>query len=198
MNVSLGEVSAWCGGKTVGGETARLTGVSTDTRTLSAGELFVAIRGPQHDGHSFLEQAAARGAAALLIERGADAPDSIARIEVDDPIAALGEIAHGFRRQFNGPVIAITGSNGKTTTKEMCAEILEAAGHRVRRSPGNLNNAIGLPLSILRLEEGDEALVVELGMNHPGEIDHLARIAAPTVGSITQVSQAHLEGLGSL
>ena len=198
MNISLGEVSAWCGGKTFGGETARLVGVSTDTRTLGAGELFVAIRGPQHDGHTFLEQAASRGAAALLVECGTDAPGSVARIEVDDPVAALGEIAHGYRKRFTGPVVAITGSNGKTTTKEMCAEILEAAGHRVRRSPGNLNNAIGLPLSILRLDEGDEALVVELGMNHPGEIDHLAQIAAPTVASITQVARAHLEGLGSI
>jgi UDP-N-acetylmuramoyl-tripeptide--D-alanyl-D-alanine ligase len=173
-------------------------GVSTDTRTLRPGELFVAICGPIHDGHDFLDQAAARGAAALLVSRSSGAPGGIPRIEVVDTVLALGEMAREYRRRFPGPVIAITGSNGKTTTKEMCAEILAAAAVRVRRSPGNLNNAIGLPLSVFALEEGDEILVVELGMNRPGEIDALGRIAEPTVGAITQVARAHLEGLGSI
>ncbi|HXX47239.1 MAG TPA: UDP-N-acetylmuramoyl-tripeptide--D-alanyl-D-alanine ligase, partial [Myxococcota bacterium] len=106
--------------------------------------------------------------------------------------------ARAERAKFAGPVVAITGSNGKTTTKELCARVLEAAGRRVRRTPGNLNNHIGLPLSILGLEPGDEALVVELGMNHAGEIDALARIADPTVGAITNVAPAHLGLLGSL
>jgi UDP-N-acetylmuramoyl-tripeptide--D-alanyl-D-alanine ligase len=173
-------------------------GVSTDTRTLQPGELFVAIRGPRYDGHDFLDQAVARGAAALLVSRSAGAHPEIPRIEVDETIVALGEIARGYRHRFHGPVIAITGSNGKTTTKEMCGEILRAAGVRTRRSPGNLNNAIGLPLSILALQEGDEVLVVELGMNQPGEIDALGRIAEPNVGAITQIAPAHLERLGSI
>jgi UDP-N-acetylmuramoyl-tripeptide--D-alanyl-D-alanine ligase len=198
LKVSLAELASWCGGKAVGSESVRITGVSTDTRTLRPGELFVAIRGPNHDGHDFLDQASAGGATALLVSRPTDAPTDIPRIEVEDTLFALGEIARAYRIGFRGPVIAITGSNGKTTTKEMCAEILEAAGLRVRRSPRSLNNAIGLPLSILGLEESDEALVLELGTNHPGEIDALGRIADPSVGAITQVAHAHLEGFGSI
>jgi UDP-N-acetylmuramoyl-tripeptide--D-alanyl-D-alanine ligase len=117
---------------------------------------------------------------------------------VPDTLHALGEIARGARERFEGPVVAITGSNGKTTTKELCADILAAGGIRVRRSRGNLNNHIGLPLSILSLESGDQALVVELGMNHAGEIAALAQIAQPDVGAITQVAPAHLGPLGSL
>jgi UDP-N-acetylmuramoyl-tripeptide--D-alanyl-D-alanine ligase len=113
-------------------------------------------------------------------------------------VRALGDLARGHRARFAGPVVAITGSNGKTTTKELCAAILEAAGQHVRRTPGNLNNHIGLPLSILRLARSDGALVVELGMNHPGEIDYLAGIASPTVAAITNVAPAHLGPLGSL
>ena len=198
MKVSLAELASWCSGKAVGPEPARITGVSTDTRTLRPGELFVAIQGPNHDGHQFLDQALARGATALLVSHSTDAPAEIPRIEVDDTLAGLGEIARRYRDRFRGPVVAITGSNGKTTTKEMCAEILDAAGLRVRRSPRSLNNAIGLPLSILGLDEGDEVLVVELGTNHPGEIDALGRIAEPSVGAITQVARAHLEGFGSI
>jgi UDP-N-acetylmuramoyl-tripeptide--D-alanyl-D-alanine ligase len=198
LKVSLAELAAWCGGKAVGPEAVRITGVSTDTRTLRPGELFVAIRGPNHDGHDFLDQALARGATALLVSRSTDGPTEIPRLEVDDTLWALGEIARSYRSRFQGPVIAITGSNGKTTTKEMCAEILESAGLRVRRSPRSLNNAVGLPLSILGLDEEDEVLVVELGTNHPGEIDTLGRIAEPSVGAITQVARAHLEGFGSI
>jgi len=117
---------------------------------------------------------------------------------VPDTLRALGDLARAARASFDGPVVAITGSNGKTTTKELCADILAASGVPVRRTRGNLNNHIGLPLSILALEDGDRALVVELGMNHPGEIDALARIARPTVGAITQVAAAHLGLLGSL
>jgi UDP-N-acetylmuramoyl-tripeptide--D-alanyl-D-alanine ligase len=113
-------------------------------------------------------------------------------------VTALGELARAHRAKFAGPVVAITGSNGKTTTKELCARILEAAGRRVRRTPGNLNNHIGLPLSILGLGPDDEVLVVELGMNHSGEIDALTRIADPTVGAITNVAPAHLGLLGSI
>jgi UDP-N-acetylmuramoyl-tripeptide--D-alanyl-D-alanine ligase len=196
MNFSCADAAGWCGAKLRGGDVL-LRGVSTDTRTLRPGDLFVAIRGPHHDGHDFVHDAVERGAAAVLVSRSPDRIE-VPRLEVDDPVLALGEIAHAVRRRFDGPVVAITGSNGKTTTKELCAEIVAAAGPRVRRSPGNLNNAIGLPLSLLGLDPDDEVLVVELGMNHPGEIDALARIAEPTVGAITQVARAHLEGLGSL
>ena len=197
MKLLVSELARLCSGKLLGSPDVEVTGVSTDTRTLLSGNLFVAIRGPHHDGHDFLDDAVSGGAAALLVSDAGRGPD-VPRIEVEDTVRALGDIAREVRRGFDGPVVAITGSNGKTTTKEMCASILAAAGSRVRRSPGNLNNHIGLPISILGLEAGDDALVVELGANHPGEIDDLARIAEPTVGAITQIAPAHLEGFGSI
>lgn len=180
----------------VGEAHVRVTGASTDSRTLERGEIFVAIEGPHFDGHDHLAAAAARGAAAALVSREVETP--LPCVRVDDTIAALGRFAARERESFAGPVIAITGSNGKTTTKELCADMLEAGGATVCRSPGNLNNHIGLPLSILGLRAGDDVLVVELGMNHPGEIDALARIAQPDVGAITQVAAAHLGPMGSI
>ncbi len=197
MKLRASELARLCSGKLLGSRDVEVTGVSTDTRTLLSGNLFVAIRGPHHDGHDFLDDAVTGGAAALLVSDAGRGPD-VPRIEVEDTIRALGDIAREVRRGFDGPVVAITGSNGKTTTKEMCAGVLAAGGSRVRRSPGNLNNHIGLPISIVGLEAGDDALVVELGANHPGEIDDLARIAEPTVGAITQIAPAHLEGFGSI
>ncbi len=198
MNRTLAELARDCGGRVEGDAAVRVGGVSTDTRTLRRGELFVALRGEHFDGHAFLAEAEASGAAAVLV---AAAPPSTLRIpvlRVDDTLLALGEIARAHRSRFTVPVVAITGSNGKTTTKELCGDMLAAAGVRVRRSPGSLNNHIGLPLSLCALEPGDQALVVELGMNHAGEIDALARLARPTIGAITLVAQAHLGLLGSL
>ena len=198
MKLRVSDLARFCGGALLGPLDVQVTGVSTDTRTLRPGELFVAIRGPNHDGHDFVEKAVGAGAAALLVCGKTAGGTGVPRVEVPDTVAALGRIAREVRQRFDGPVVAITGSNGKTTTKEMCAEILTALGVRTRRSPGNLNNRIGLPLSLLGLEDGDEALVLELGANHAGEIDELARIADPTVGAITQVAPAHLEGFGSI
>jgi len=198
LSWSVEEIAGACAGRVRGEGSVTLEGVSTDTRTLSSGQLFIALQGESYDGHDFLEEAVARGAAAALVCRNGHAPVSVPTIRVDDTVRALGALAAVHREAFQGPVIAITGSNGKTTTKEMCAEILAAGGARVRRSPGNLNNHIGLPLSVLALEETDQALVVELGMNHAGEIDALARIASPTVGAIIQVAPAHLGLLGSI
>ena len=175
-----------------------LAGVSTDTRSIQPGQLFIALQGERYNGHDFLEEAVARGAAAALISQNGHAPVPVPTIRVDDTVRAIGALAALRRQAFSGPVVAITGSNGKTTTKELCAQILAQAGLRVRRSPGNLNNHIGLPLSVLALEDTDQALVVELGMNHAGEIDALARIASPDVGAIIQVAPAHLGPLGSL
>jgi len=196
MSWTLGELASACGGTLHGPAELPITNVSTDTRKLARGALFVAVRGENFDGHDFLADALAKGAAAVLVARApaADVP----AIAVADTVLALGELARFHRARFAGPVVAITGSNGKTTTKELCARLLETAGRRVRRTPGNLNNHIGLPLSILALEPADEVLVVELGMNHEGEIDHLARIADPTVGAITNVAPAHLGLLGSI
>jgi UDP-N-acetylmuramoyl-tripeptide--D-alanyl-D-alanine ligase len=197
MRSTCAELAAWCGGELHGDAGRRVTGVSTDSRTLRPGDLFVALVGEQFDGHRFVGDALARGAAGVLVARDVAAGDA-ACIRVEDTLVALAALGAEQRRRFAGPVIAITGSNGKTTTKEMCAALLAAAGRRVQRSPASFNNAVGLPLSILALEPDDEVLVLELGMNHPGELDALARIAAPTIGAITQVAPAHVGPVGSL
>ena len=168
----VGDAVRWTGGTLVGGnEAATLSGVSIDSRTIERGELFHAIAGPSHDGHDFLENALDRGAAALIVERGRALPaaPAVPIIAVEDTTRALGALAAGHRSEFHGPVVAITGSNGKTTTKEMCAAIL-AVSAPCHRTPGNLNNQYGLPLTLLGRSEADRALVVELGMNRRGEI----------------------------
>lgn len=198
---SASDAATWTGGSVIGGAGDRcLLGVSIDSRTIARGELFVAIQGPTHDGHRFLEVAVARAAAGLLVVRGSDLPallaPSLSVIAVDDTTRALGALAAGHRADFDGPVVAITGSNGKTTTKEMCAAVLSAVGP-CHRTPGNLNNQYGLPLTLLGRDRDDRCLVVELGMNHRGEIEALAALARPTVGVITNVGIAHIEHLGS-
>ncbi len=189
----------WTAGELLQGDaSATLTGVSIDSRSIERGELFHAIAGANHDGHDFLANALDRGAAALIVERGRRLPDApgIPVIAVEDSTRALGALAAGHRSGFAGPVVAITGSNGKTTTKEMCAAILSVSGP-CHRTPGNLNNQFGVPLTLLGRSEADRSLVVELGMNHRGEIAQLAEIANPTVGVITNVGTAHIEFLGS-
>jgi UDP-N-acetylmuramoyl-tripeptide--D-alanyl-D-alanine ligase len=190
----------WTGGALACGDAgASFTGVASDTRADCRGRLFVAIRGAKHDAHAFLGDALAAGAAGFLIERVEALPDgarALPAIVVRDTTAALGALAAGHRARFTGPVVAITGSNGKTTTKEMCAAILSVAGPCLKNR-GNLNNAWGLPLTLLEREREHRALVVEIGMNHRGEIAPLAAIAMPTVGVITNVGTAHIEHLGS-
>ena len=191
----------WTDGVLLSGDSeAVLSGVSIDSRTIETGELFVAIVGPDHDGHRFVKGAMERGAAGLLVENGRTQPEMLAApipvIGVGDSTVALGDLAAGHRSEFRGPVVAITGSNGKTTTKEMCAAILSAAGP-CHRTPGNLNNQYGLPLTLLSRTERDRSLVVEFGMNHRGEIARLVDIAHPTVGVITNIGSAHIEHLGS-
>lgn len=187
------------------GSGAGFRGVSTDSRQLAAGELFVALRGENFDGHAFVAQARERGAAAALVAE--DRVDELARlsggdwplIAVADPRLALGALAAAWREKFTLPLIAVTGSNGKTTTKEMIASILKAAfGDRVLATRGNLNNDIGLPLTLLRLGEEHRAAIVEMGMNHPGEIACLTRIARPGVAVVTNAQRAHLAGMGSV
>lgn len=195
----VGDAVRWTEGTLVcGDEAAVLSGASIDSRTVERGELFHAIAGPSHDGHDFLENALDRGAAALVVERGRALPDALAVpvIAVEETTRALGALAAGHRSEFHGPVVAITGSNGKTTTKEMCAAILSVRAP-CHRTPGNLNNQYGLPLTLLGRSEADRALVVELGMNRRGEIAQLLEIAKPTVGVITNVGTAHIEFLGS-
>ncbi len=199
LTFSIGDALRWTEGTLLGGDEATtVAGVSIDSRTIERGALFHAIAGPSHDGHDHLEAAVDRGAAALLVERGRTLPTALAVpvIAVEDTTRALGALAAGHRSGFHGPVIAITGSNGKTTTKEMCAAILSVSAP-CHRTPGNLNNQYGLPLTLLGRSEADRSLVVELGMNHRGEITQLVEIARPTVGVITNVGTAHIEFLGS-
>lgn len=177
-------------------------GVATDSRALAAGELFVALRGERFDAHRFVGEAAAAGAGGVLVERVPEvAPgDRLAVLVVPDTLRALQDLAADLRRRLSPIVLAVTGSNGKTTTKEMLAAILAAAGGaaHVLKTHGNLNNLIGVPLTLLRLTGAERHAVVEMGMNAPGEIACLTAIADPDVGVITNVAPAHLEGVGSI
>jgi UDP-N-acetylmuramoyl-tripeptide--D-alanyl-D-alanine ligase len=198
---SVSQLLEWTGGNRISGSAATVfTGTSINTRTLAQGDLFVAIRGERHDAHEFIAQAIEAGAAGVLVERVWQAdgaiPDSISVVAVDDTTRALGALAHGHRSEFEGPVVAITGSNGKTTTKEMCHGILSVAAPCLKNE-GNLNNEFGLPLTLLSREDDHRAAVVEVGMNHRGEIARLASIAEPSVALITNVGTAHIEHLGS-
>jgi UDP-N-acetylmuramoyl-tripeptide--D-alanyl-D-alanine ligase len=169
--------------------------VTTDTRALSAGALFVAIPGDRFDGNDFVAEARAKGAAGALVSRLAASP--LAQIEVRDSRRALGAMARAWRAAFSIPVVAVTGSSGKTTVKELIAAIL-GVSRSVCVTQGNLNNDIGVPLTLMRLNDEHDAAVIELGANHAGEIDYLAGLAQPTVGVITNAAAAHLEGFGSL
>ena len=177
----------------------RLGGVSTDTRAVRPGDLFVALRGERHDAHDFVGAALAAGAAALLVERWTDACRAPA-IVVPDSRRALGEIAAGWRRAHPVPAIAVTGSNGKTTVKEMIASILAVqVGEDARlATQGNLNNDVGLPLTVLRLGDRHRAAVLELGMNQPGEIAWLASIAQAQVALVNNAQREHQEFLGTV
>jgi UDP-N-acetylmuramoyl-tripeptide--D-alanyl-D-alanine ligase len=195
------EACDWTGGRLrQGAKRARLAGVSIDTRSVAPGQLFVAIAGPNHDAHGYLAAAADAGAAGLMIENGRPLPDDLDEalpvLEVDDTTRALGALAAGHRGGFDGPVVGVTGSNGKTTCKEMCAAILEI-GAPTLRNRGNLNNNYGLPLTLLSRAPEHERVVVELGMNHRGEIAELAQIARAQIGAVTNVGTAHIEYLGS-
>jgi UDP-N-acetylmuramoyl-tripeptide--D-alanyl-D-alanine ligase len=188
----------WLAHATLVGEGATpVLRVHTDTRSVEPGDLFLALKGEKFDANSLLHQAAAQGAAALICHAGLSAdsyPAGIPRIEVADTHAALTQLATGWRAQFKLPLIAVTGSNGKTTVTQMIASILQAAaGDDALATRGNLNNDIGVPLTVLRLRAHHRIAVVELGMNHPGEIDALATIAQPTVALVNNAQREHLE-----
>lgn len=194
MARTLSAVAAATQGRLVGGD-ASFGAVSTDTRTLPAGALYVAIRGERFDGNDFVAKAGEQGAAGALVSRLAATP--LPQVHVGDTRQAFGALARAWRASFSIPTVAITGSSGKTTVKELVAAILSVK-RSVCVTQGSLNNDIGVPLTLMRLDASHAALVVELGANHPGEIDALARIAQPTVGVITNAAAAHLEGFGSL
>ena len=171
--------------------------VSTDTRTLKRKALFVALTGEHFDGHDFLEAAREAGATGAVVRRGSPHLDGMEQFEVDDPLVALGLLARARRREVPGPVIAVTGTNGKTATKEMLAKAL-GTRWKVHSTLANLNNLIGVPQAILTAPDGTEALVLEAGANAVGEIERLRGIIEPTVAVVTNVSASHLAGFGSL
>jgi UDP-N-acetylmuramoyl-tripeptide--D-alanyl-D-alanine ligase len=193
--LTAAEVAAAAGGRVVaGGPSVSIAGISIDSRTVRKGDLFVAIRGERFDGHRFVADAVAAGAVGAVVGDAAavgQLPQATLLIEASDTTRALQDLARHVRRRSGARVVAITGSAGKTTTKEVCAELLSAR-YQVFRNKGNLNNHIGLPLSLLELRTGPDVAVVELGMNHPGEIRTLVGIAEPEVRVWTNVGDAHI------
>ena len=178
-------------------EVSSFASVATDTRTLEQGALFVALRGENFDGHAFLENAAAGGARAAVVDRVPPGAPPLRYYRVPDTLAALGRLARYRRRSLDARVVAITGTNGKTTTKEMARAIL-ATRYATHATTGNLNNLVGAPLTLLAAPDDARAVVVEIGTNAPGEIARLADIVEPDVGIVTAVAEGHLEGFGTV
>lgn len=176
------------------------TGLSIDTRTLKPGNLFIALPGTQVDGHEFVEEARLHGAIGALVKRKTNS--ILPQLQVDDPVLALGTLASAWRDRFDIPIIAATGSNGKTTLKNMLAAILTAAcegdATRVLATPGTLNNHLGLPLTLAQLNDKHRYATIEMGMNHFGEIKYLTKMTRPTVAVITNAAAAHLDGVGNI
>ena len=199
MKLTLAEVAALLGVPCAGGDAA-VRRVVTDSRILQPGDLFIALRGEKFDGGNFAAEALRRGAAGVVLDT-VQAPDLTQAIRVDDTRLALGRLAAAWRQRFAIPVVAITGSNGKTTVKEMLAAILQAeagAADAVLATEGNLNNDIGVPLMLLRLRPQHRFAVLEMGMNHAGEIDYLTRLARPDVALVNNALTAHIGNLGSV
>ncbi len=196
---TLAQILPWIpGGKLAGDGSMAFHRVHTDTRTLQHGDLFVALKGESFDANSFLGQAGANGAVAAIAHRG-KLPSGMAGIEVDDTRVALGAFAAGWRSQFSLPLIAVTGSNGKTTVTQMIASILRAwMPDEMLATVGNFNNDIGLPLTLLRLRAEHRVGVLEMGMNHPGEIAYLANIARPTVAMVNNAQREHQEFMATV
>ena len=189
------------GARLINGD-ANFIGVSIDSRTVNKGELFIAIKGENFDGHEYLEQAFARGASAALVSREVAITSATPQIIVDDTILAMGQLAQFWRSQFAIPVVALTGSNGKTTVKEMLRSILLAhvgahESETILATAGNLNNHIGVPLMMMRLHHTHRYAVFEMGMNHLGEIDYLTRLVSPDVALVIMDGTAHIGELGS-
>lgn len=193
-NIRLADIASWLSVPFTDSD-ALVTGSKIDSRLLQAGDLFIALPGQQTDGHDYLEQARQAGAAGALVSRRISS--ELPQIVVDDVVSAYAEIAAQWRKRSHAKIIAITGSNGKTTLKEMIATILSHAG-MVLATEGNLNNELGVPLTLTRLNQTHDYAVIEMGANHPGEIARLTAMAEPDVAVINNIGPAHLEGFGSL
>ena len=194
MKRTLKDAATAVGGRLVGDDHP-YGAVSTDSRTLNAGALFVALRGPNFDGRDFVAAAAARGAIGAIAEGAV--PHALPQVVVADALRALQSLGHAWRSEFSIPIVAVAGSNGKTTTKEMIAAILSRMGLCLA-TQGNLNNHIGVPLTLMRLESSHRSAVIEMGANRIGDVAELVRLARPTVGLITNAGAEHLEGFGNL
>ncbi|MGE5314713.1 MAG: UDP-N-acetylmuramoyl-tripeptide--D-alanyl-D-alanine ligase [Acidobacteriota bacterium] len=200
MNLSLSDLALLPGAKLSSraplSGASRLSGVSTDSRAVSKGGVFVALRGEKFDGHAFVPDVVEAGAAAVVVDRSSDVPASVARrasvVRVPDTAKALGDLALIYRMKFDIPIIAVGGSNGKTTTKEMIASVL-AKKYSVLATEGNFNNHLGVPQMLLRLRPKHEVAVLELGTNHFGELQYLCSVAIPTHGVVTNIGREHLE-----
>jgi UDP-N-acetylmuramoyl-tripeptide--D-alanyl-D-alanine ligase len=194
MNATLTEFAQSCGGRLLGPDGA-FSGVSTDSRTINSGELFVALSGPRFNGEDYVAAAAARGAAGAVVRSAREGAGS--QILVADTLAALAKSAHAWRESFSIPVVGVAGSNGKTTVKELISGILSQAGPCLS-TRGNLNNHIGVPLTLFRIRAEHRFAVVEMGADRAGEVETLVRIGRPTIGIITNAGAEHLAGFGSL
>jgi len=198
---TISDIAEFTGGRVIGCDDSEVSGVSTDSRSVSAGELFVPLQGVSFDGHDYLTAVADQGIQAVLASESwlADhsLPDMLTCIAVNDTLRSLGDLAAAFRQRYDVPLVGVTGSNGKTTCKEMLATILDQIGPGLKTA-GNLNNLIGLPQMIFRLRPEHGWGVLEMGMSEPGEIDRLAEIAAPLVGVVLNAFPAHLESMGTV
>jgi UDP-N-acetylmuramoyl-tripeptide--D-alanyl-D-alanine ligase len=194
--ISAAFIAEACQGQLDADANIMVNGVSTDTRTIMPGSLFVAICGERFDGHDYISEALDKGAALVLAEKGKAPGAGVPAVYVDDTVAALGRLARRYREGFNIPVVAITGSVGKTSTKDIIAAAL-SAGFKVHKTIGNFNNDIGLPLSVLELDDTHEVAVFEMGMRGFGEISRLSHIVRPDVAVITNIGISHIERLGS-
>lgn len=195
--LTLNEILKATGGKVIRSGSSSFNGISIDSRKILEGELFVALKGDRFDGHDFLRSALEKGDGALVSREPVETVEGKTFIYVPDTLKALQDIARSRRLKKDIPVVAVTGSNGKTTTKELTSAIL-GKRYRVLKNTGNLNNHIGLPLSLAKMEDEDEAVVLEMGASRPGEIKQLCDIALPYCGVLTNIGRAHLEGFGDI
>ncbi|MDO9069378.1 MAG: UDP-N-acetylmuramoyl-tripeptide--D-alanyl-D-alanine ligase [Deltaproteobacteria bacterium] len=198
---NFGDIVTATGGRIIGPSTGEVSAVSTDSRTIKPGELFVPLRGENFDGHNFIPELTGKGITSFLANeswiRENPVPESLTCIVVKNTLRGLGDIAAAWRQRFEIPTIGVTGSNGKTTVKEILATILRQNGDGLKTA-GNLNNLIGLPQMLLQLRQEHHWLVLEMGMSEPGEIDRLAEIAQPRVGIVLNALPAHLQSMGSV